>query len=148
MLQSELLREGEHMLTVCNACRYCEGFCAVWPAMEYRRKFSESDLTYLANLCHNCTECYFACQYAPPHEWLVNPPQTFAKLARNLMSNSRGRSGWAAPSAPMRWWCPWCRLWCWSFSCWGLPRCWDPTLWSQPFREATSIRSLPMKFWF
>ena len=80
MLQSELLREGEHMLTVCNACRYCEGFCAVWPAMEYRRKFSESDLTYLANLCHNCTECYYACQYAPPHEWLVNPPQTFAKV--------------------------------------------------------------------
>ena len=80
MPQSELMRDGEQMMTVCNACRYCEGFCAVWPAMEFRRKFAEGDLNYLANLCHNCSECYYACQYAPPHEWEVNPPQTFAKL--------------------------------------------------------------------
>ena len=80
MPQSELMREGEHMMTVCNACRYCEGFCAVWPAMEYRRTFGPGELKYLANLCHNCTECYYACQYAPPHEWMVNPPQTFAKV--------------------------------------------------------------------
>ncbi|MGA2992635.1 MAG: tricarballylate utilization 4Fe-4S protein TcuB [Candidatus Korobacteraceae bacterium] len=80
MSQSEMIREGEEMLAVCNACRYCEGFCAVWPAMEFRRSFAEADLNYLANLCHNCSECYYACQYAPPHEWEVNPPLTFAKI--------------------------------------------------------------------
>ena len=80
MAQSELMQIGEEMMAVCNACRYCEGFCAVWPAMEYRRKFPAGDLKYLANLCHNCSECYYACQYAPPHEWMVNPPQTFARI--------------------------------------------------------------------
>lgn len=80
MPQTELMREGEEMMTVCNACRYCEKFCAVWPAMEYRRKFEPSDLKYLANLCHNCSECYYACQYAPPHQWAVNPPQMFARI--------------------------------------------------------------------
>jgi citrate/tricarballylate utilization protein len=65
---------------ICNACRYCEGFCAVFPAMELRRTFSETDLKYLANLCHNCRGCYYACQYAPPHEFSVNVPQTLAEL--------------------------------------------------------------------
>jgi len=67
-------------LEICNACRYCEGFCPVFPAMELRRSFGEGDLGYLANLCHNCKGCYHACQYAPPHEWGVNLPQTFAEL--------------------------------------------------------------------
>jgi citrate/tricarballylate utilization protein len=80
MPQSELMSEGEQMMKVCNACRYCEGFCAVWPAMEFRRTFKASELTYLANLCHNCSECYYACQYAPPHEWGVNAPRTFARI--------------------------------------------------------------------
>ena len=80
MPQTELMREAENMMTVCNACRYCEGFCGVWPAMEYRRKFPAADMKYLANLCHNCSECYYACQYAPPHEWAVNPPQLFARI--------------------------------------------------------------------
>ena len=80
MTGNDLMREGEHMMTICNACRYCEGFCAVWPAMEYRRKFTEGDLNYLANLCHDCGECYYACQYAPPHDFEVNPPLTFARL--------------------------------------------------------------------
>jgi citrate/tricarballylate utilization protein len=80
MPKTDLMREAESMMTVCNACRYCEGFCAVWPAMEYRRKFPPKDLKYLANLCHNCSECYYACQYAPPHEWAVNPPLMFARI--------------------------------------------------------------------
>jgi citrate/tricarballylate utilization protein len=79
-MQTELQREGEHMMSVCNACRYCEALCAVWPAMEFRRAFNEHDLNYLANLCHNCSECYYACQYAPPHEWKINSPLTFAKI--------------------------------------------------------------------
>src|SRR5499433_4559072 len=67
-------------MVICNACRYCEGYCAVFPAMERRMTFSEADIHYLANLCHNCGECYYACQYAPPHEFGVNVPKTFAEI--------------------------------------------------------------------
>jgi citrate/tricarballylate utilization protein len=79
-MQRELLAQGEQLMRICNSCRYCEGFCAVWRAMEYRREFPAGDLNYLANLCHDCSECYYACQYAPPHEWEINPPLTFAKI--------------------------------------------------------------------
>ncbi len=74
------VEEGRRILTICNACRYCEGFCAVFPAMEARPQFNEADLDYLANLCHNCGECYYACQYAPPHEFAVNVPQVLAQI--------------------------------------------------------------------
>ena len=80
MAQNELLNEGQEMMRICNSCRYCEGFCAVWRAMEYRREFPAGDLNYLSNLCHDCSECYYACQYAPPHEWMINAPLTFAKI--------------------------------------------------------------------
>ena len=65
-------------MTVCNSCRYCEGLCAVFPAMEMRRSFSDGDLNYLANLCHACGACYTDCQFSPPHEFNVNVPQTLA----------------------------------------------------------------------
>ena len=74
------IAEGERLMTICNACRYCEGFCAVFPAIERRLNFTEADLNYLANLCHNCAECYYACQYAPPHEFAVNVPKVFAEI--------------------------------------------------------------------
>ena len=74
------IAEGERLLTICNACRYCEGFCAVFPAMERRLNFTAADLNYLANLCHNCAECYYACQYAPPHEFAVNVPKALAEI--------------------------------------------------------------------
>jgi len=74
------LDEAERVMVFCNACRYCEGFCAVFPAMELRRTFCEQDLNYLANLCHNCRDCYYACQYAPPHEFALNIPKTLAEL--------------------------------------------------------------------
>ena len=67
-------------MEICNACRYCEGFCAVFPAMELRRSFTDGDLAYLSNLCHNCKGCYYACQYAPPHAFGLNVPRTFAEL--------------------------------------------------------------------
>ncbi len=67
-------------MEVCNACRYCGGFCAVFPAMEKRRRFPDGDLEYLANLCHNCAGCFHACQYIPPHEFCLNVPKTFAEL--------------------------------------------------------------------
>src|ERR1700751_4126120 len=67
-------------MVICNPCRYCEGYCAVFPAMERRLAFNEADINYLANLCHNCAECYYACQYAPPHEFAVNVPKVFAEI--------------------------------------------------------------------
>nr|WP_294864878.1 tricarballylate utilization 4Fe-4S protein TcuB [uncultured Pseudogulbenkiania sp.] len=67
-------------MQICNACRYCEGFCAVFPAMTHRIEFGKADIHYLANLCHNCGACLHACQYAPPHEFAVNVPQAMAKV--------------------------------------------------------------------
>jgi citrate/tricarballylate utilization protein len=77
-----LAREGERVMRICNACRYCEGFCPVFPAMEKRLVFVERDLIYLANLCHDCGECFYSCQYAPPHQFMVNVPRTFAEIRR------------------------------------------------------------------
>jgi citrate/tricarballylate utilization protein len=67
-------------LEVCNACRYCEGYCAVFPALERRRTFSPQDVIYLANLCHDCRACFYACMYAPPHEFGVNIPRALAEV--------------------------------------------------------------------
>ena len=76
----DAIEKGARILTICNACRYCEGYCAVFPALELRTTFAAADLNYLANLCHNCGECYYACQYAPPHEFGVNVPKTLAEI--------------------------------------------------------------------
>ncbi|MBY6346190.1 tricarballylate utilization 4Fe-4S protein TcuB [Providencia rettgeri] len=73
-------QEVDRIMTICNACRYCEGFCAVFPAMTRRLMFEPADVHYLANLCHNCGACLHACQYAPPHEFAVNVPQAMAKV--------------------------------------------------------------------
>jgi len=75
---TKTLAEADRLMTVCNSCRYCEGLCAVFPAMEMRRAFSDGDLNYLANLCHACGACYTDCQFSPPHEFDVNVPKTLA----------------------------------------------------------------------
>jgi citrate/tricarballylate utilization protein len=72
--------EVARQLQICNACRYCEGFCAVFPAMTRRLEFGKADIHYLANLCHNCGACLHACQYAPPHEFAVNVPKAMAQV--------------------------------------------------------------------
>ena len=46
-LEPSLATEGERIMTICNACRYCEGYCAVFPAMEKRTQFGPADLGYL-----------------------------------------------------------------------------------------------------
>ncbi len=80
--------EIARVLQICNACRYCEGFCAVFPAMARRLEFdSKADLNYLANLCHNCGACLHACQYAPPHEFGVNVPQAMARVRMETYTN-------------------------------------------------------------
>ena len=41
---TRILDEADRLMTVCNSCRYCEGLCAVFPAMEMRRSFSDGDV--------------------------------------------------------------------------------------------------------
>jgi precorrin 3B synthase CobZ len=77
-----LYAEGARIMQICNACRYCEGYCAVFPAMEKRLEFDRASLDYLSNLCHHCGACFYACQYAPPHEFAVNVPKVFAQVRR------------------------------------------------------------------
>jgi citrate/tricarballylate utilization protein len=72
--------ETARQLQICNACRYCEGFCAVFPAMTRRFSFGQADIHFLANLCHNCGACLHACQYAPPHDFAVNIPKVMAQV--------------------------------------------------------------------
>ncbi|WP_434604169.1 tricarballylate utilization 4Fe-4S protein TcuB [Pseudomonas sp. Z4-7] len=79
--------EVERQMTICNACRYCEGFCAVFPAMTRHLEFGQADIHYLANLCHNCGACLSACQYAAPHEFAVNVPKSMAKVRLETYTN-------------------------------------------------------------
>jgi citrate/tricarballylate utilization protein len=80
MHATKALAEADRLMTVCNSCRYCEGLCAVFPAMEMRRAFPDGDLNYLANLCHGCGACYYDCQFSPPHEFDVNVPRVLAQV--------------------------------------------------------------------
>ncbi|HBM60340.1 MAG TPA: tricarballylate utilization 4Fe-4S protein TcuB [Citreicella sp.] len=95
--RTDALAEAERLMTVCNSCRYCEGLCAVFPAMEERRSFADADLEYLANLCHNCGACYHDCQFSPPHEFNVNVPLVLAQV-RN---DSYGHHAWPRALQPM-----------------------------------------------
>jgi len=92
-----LVEEGRRMASICNACRYCEGFCAVFPALERRLSFAEGDLAYLANLCHDCGSCYYACQYAPPHEFQLN----FPKILADIRVESYAKYAWPGPLAAL-----------------------------------------------
>ena len=74
------LREAARQLTVCNACRYCEGYCAVFPAAELRTAFTAGDVGYLANLCHDCEACYQACMFTEPHEFAINLPRALSEV--------------------------------------------------------------------
>ncbi len=80
MRATEAIRATRRAIEVCNSCRFCSGYCAVFQVAALRRTFSDADLGYLANLCHNCRNCYQACQYAPPHEFAINLPQGFAEI--------------------------------------------------------------------
>lgn len=87
---------ARHM-TVCNACRYCEGLCAVFPAMELRKTFAEGDVDFLSNLCHNCGACYYDCQYAPPHEFAINVPVAMTELREDTYAHY----AWPRAVAPL-----------------------------------------------
>ncbi|WP_439597805.1 tricarballylate utilization 4Fe-4S protein TcuB [Falsiroseomonas sp.] len=92
-IESEAYQDARRQMAVCNACRYCEGYCAVFPAMAARRDFEKADLTHLANLCHGCKGCYHACQYAPPHAFGINIPATFATIRQESYAEYAWPSG-------------------------------------------------------
>ena len=88
--------EVARQLQICNACRYCEGYCAVFPAMTRRLEFAKADIHYLANLCHNCGACLHACQYAPPHEFAVNVPRAMARVRVQTYTDYAWPGAWGA----------------------------------------------------
>ena len=96
LLLTEDEAEVDRIMQICNACRYCEGFCAVFPAMTHRLDFIKGDIHYLANLCHNCGACLHSCQYAPPHEFAVNVPQAMAKVRAQTYTDYAWPAGFGA----------------------------------------------------
>lgn len=79
-MSTETLQNARRQIEICNACRYCEGYCSVFPAITRQTAFADGDITQLANLCHNCRGCYYACQYTEPHEFAINLPQILAEV--------------------------------------------------------------------
>ncbi|MGW5237494.1 tricarballylate utilization 4Fe-4S protein TcuB [Monashia sp. NPDC004114] len=75
-----LVGEATRQLTVCNSCRYCEGYCAVFPALGRRTVIEQGDVSQLANLCHDCRACYDACMYSSPHEFAVDLPKALSAV--------------------------------------------------------------------
>jgi citrate/tricarballylate utilization protein len=75
-----LVEEASRQLDICNACRYCEGFCAVFPALERRTVLSQGDVSQIANLCHDCRACYDACMYTEPHDFDLNVPKVLSAV--------------------------------------------------------------------
>ena len=79
-MSSSAMEEARRQAEICNACRYCEGFCSVFPALHRERMFTDASIVQLANLCHNCRGCYYACQYTEPHEFNLNLPGALAEV--------------------------------------------------------------------
>jgi citrate/tricarballylate utilization protein len=79
-MQTNAINEARRQAEICNSCRYCEGYCSVFPALHRERIFADGDITQLANLCHNCRGCYYACQYTEPHEFAINLPKALAEV--------------------------------------------------------------------
>ncbi len=94
-MSSESIVEAVRQLQICDACRYCEGYCAVFPALHRKRAFADGDITQLANLCHNCRGCYYACQFTEPHEFDLNLPGILARVRQESWQDLAAPSGLA-----------------------------------------------------
>lgn len=81
-MQSDAITEARRQAEICNACRYCEGYCAVFPELHTKRVFGGGDIAHLANLCHDCRGCFYACQYTAPHEFNLNLAAALAEVRR------------------------------------------------------------------
>lgn len=82
-MSTDAINEARRQIEICDACRYCEGLCSVFPAITRDRVFSVGTITQLANLCHNCRGCYSACQYTEPHEFALNVPKVLAEVRQD-----------------------------------------------------------------
>jgi citrate/tricarballylate utilization protein len=101
LLDSDLRAEAERQFSICNACRYCEGLCSVFPAMELRTAFSDGDVGYLANLCHDCRACIHACPFSPPHQLAVDIPALLSTIrVESFVQHARPRFMWAVLNRP------------------------------------------------
>ena len=95
----ELLEEGVRQYTICNACRYCEGYCPVWPILHSKPLVTHGEVILLANLCYDHRDCYYACPYTPPHEFNINIPRlnrdvrlwTYSELTLNMTKTNWGK---------------------------------------------------------
>jgi len=94
-MSTDIIQEARRQTEICNACRYCEGFCSVFPALTRQKAFADGDISHLANLCHNCRGCYYSCQYTEPHEFALNFPAALAEVRQD----SWERFAWPAPLA-------------------------------------------------
>ena len=104
-MMDEMFTEAQRQLNICNACRFCEGYCAVFPALERRVVLGAGDITQLANLCHDCRACFHACMYAPPHEFAVNPPEILSRVrlaSYDGYARAGHRPGWLRAPAWLR----------------------------------------------
>ena len=52
----------------------------MWPALELRTALTDGDISHLANLCHDCRDCFSSCMYTAPHEFDLNPPELFSQV--------------------------------------------------------------------
>lgn len=94
-MKADFVAEARRQAEICNACRYCEGYCSVFPALHRERAFSDGDITHLANLCHNCRGCYYACQYTAPHEFDLNLPRALAEVRQDSWKAHAWPAGFA-----------------------------------------------------
>src|ERR1700685_715087 len=94
----DLFAEADRQLNICNSCRYCEGYCAVFPALERRTVLETGDITQLASLCHDCRVCFQACMYAPPHEFAVDLPAILTAVRQGSLRRYLPSQGWLRPA--------------------------------------------------
>jgi len=88
----KLVEEAVRQYTICNACRYCESYCPVWPLLHSKPLVKHNEVLVLANLCYDHRDCYYACPYTTPHEFSINIPrinreirlETYSELTFNL----------------------------------------------------------------
>src|SRR5690349_4867837 len=89
---ADLFAEGERQLRVCNACRYCAGYCPVWPALALRTTLGTGDRRRLANPCQASHDCSTASMNPAPHASALNPPRLCAGLREQTYRRYAGPS--------------------------------------------------------
>jgi citrate/tricarballylate utilization protein len=101
MLEAGLVDEATRQFSLCNACRYCEGVCSVFPAMEMRTAFNSGDISYLATLCHDCRACLHVCPFSDPHEFAIDIPALMATARLQTYSDyARPQALWKLLTRP------------------------------------------------